>query len=31
MNQIEVLSKILLEHKVSAIIVSNTTEGNREN
>ena len=28
-EQIEVLSKILLEHKVSAIIVSNTTAGNR--
>jgi dihydroorotate dehydrogenase len=29
-GQIEVLSKILLDHKVSAIIVSNTTVGNRE-
>ena len=29
-EQIEVLSKILLDHKVSAIIVSNTTSGNRE-
>jgi dihydroorotate dehydrogenase len=29
-EQIEVLSKILLEHKVSAIIVSNTSVGNRD-
>ena len=29
-NQIEIISKILLDHKVSAIIVSNTTEKNRE-
>jgi dihydroorotate dehydrogenase len=28
-EQIKILSKILLEHKVSGIIVSNTTEGNR--
>ena len=29
-NQIEIISKILLDYKVSAIIVSNTTEKNRE-
>ena len=29
-NQIEIISKILLDHKVSAIIVSNTTSKNRE-
>ena len=29
-NQIEVISKILLDHKVSAIIISNTTSKNRE-
>ena len=29
-NQISVISKILLDHKVSAIIVSNTTAKNRE-
>jgi dihydroorotate dehydrogenase len=29
-EQIEPLSKILLDHKVSAVIVSNTTSGNRE-
>ena len=29
-EQIEALSKILLDHKVGAIIVSNTTAGNRE-
>jgi dihydroorotate dehydrogenase len=29
-EQIELLSKILLDHKVSAVIVSNTTAGNRE-
>ena len=29
-NQIELISKILLDHKVSAIIVSNTTAKNRE-
>jgi dihydroorotate dehydrogenase len=29
-EQIEVLSKILLDHKVGAIIISNTTAGNRE-
>ena len=31
MNQVNLISKILLKYKVSAIIVSNTTEGNREN
>jgi dihydroorotate dehydrogenase len=30
-DQISSISEILLEYKVSAIIVSNTTEGNREN
>jgi len=30
-NQVNLISKILLKYKVSAIIVSNTTEGNREN
>ena len=30
-NQIDSISKILLRYKVSAVIVSNTTEGNREN
>jgi len=30
-NQINLISEILLKYKVSAIIVSNTTEGNREN
>ena len=30
-NQVSSISEILLEYKVSAIIVSNTTEGNREN
>ena len=30
-NQINKMSEILLKYKVSAIIVSNTTEGNREN
>ena len=30
-NQINVISEILLRYKVSAIIVSNTTESNREN
>ena len=29
-EQIEIISKIFLDHKVSAIIVSNTTSGNRE-
>jgi dihydroorotate dehydrogenase len=29
-NQIDIISKILLDHKVSAIIVSNTTSKNRE-
>ena len=29
-EQIELISKILIKHKVSAIIVSNTTAGNRE-
>ena len=29
-EQIELVSKILLDHKVSAVIVSNTTSGNRE-
>jgi len=29
-EQIELISKILLDHKVSAVIVSNTTAGNRE-
>ena len=29
-DQIELVSKILLDHKVSAVIVSNTTSGNRE-
>ena len=29
-NQIEIISKILLDHKVNAIIVSNTTSKNRE-
>ena len=29
-DQIELVSKILLEHKVSAVIISNTTSGNRE-
>jgi dihydroorotate dehydrogenase len=29
-NQIEIISKILLDYKVSAIIVSNTTDKNRE-
>ena len=29
-NQIEIISKILLDHKVSAIIISNTTSKNRE-
>ena len=30
-NQINIISEILLKYKVSAIIVSNTSEGNREN
>ena len=30
-NQIKIISKILLKYKVSAIIISNTTERNREN
>ena len=30
-NQINLISEILLKHKVSAIIVSNTTENNRKN
>jgi len=30
-NQIKKISEILLKYKVSAIIISNTTEGNREN
>ena len=30
-NQVDSISKILLRYKVSAVIVSNTTEGNREN
>ena len=30
-NQINKISEILLKYKVSAIIVSNTTEGSREN
>ena len=29
-NKIELVSKILLDHKVSAVIISNTTSGNRE-
>ena len=29
-KQIELVSKILLDHKVSAVIISNTTSGNRE-
>ena len=29
-EQIELVSKILLDHKVSAVILSNTTSGNRE-
>ena len=29
-EQIEFVSKILLDHKVSAVIISNTTSGNRE-
>ena len=29
-EQIELVSKILLDHKVSAVIISNTTSGNRE-
>jgi dihydroorotate dehydrogenase len=30
-DQVNLISKILLKYKVSAVIVSNTTEGNREN
>jgi len=30
-NQVNLISEILLKYKVSGIIVSNTTEGNREN
>ena len=30
-NQISLISEILLKYKVTAVIVSNTTEGNREN
>ena len=30
-NQVNLISEILLKYKVSAIIVSNTTESNREN
>ena len=29
-EQIELVSKILIDHKVSAVIISNTTSGNRE-
>jgi len=30
-NQVQQISEVLLKHQVEAIIVSNTTEGNREN
>ena len=30
-DQVELISKILLKYKISAIIISNTTENNREN